>query len=1096
MREISQRFAAALRTMGAPSGSAVAALAIVLGLGPVAAEAADKPVIAPPAAWVKPAGPTPAAPASDGAAIRVLLDDGQVNVTAAGVESYGESVYRIETPEGLSVGTVSFAWKPDTDTVTVHKIHIIRDGKVIDVLAGQEFTVLRRETNLERAALDGTLTATLQPEGLQVGDIVDLAMTVTRVDPLFAGKPETLVTTPIAFPIDDSRRRLRWPVDLPVRWRTTDPVPALTETRASGFVELNAAVKNLQPAVQPKFAPMRFAVRRQTELTAFRSWAEIGALLAPLYTKAAVIPTGSPLAAELDKIRALSPDPKLRAEAALRLVQDRVRYLFLGLGDGGMVPADAATTWARRFGDCKGKTALLLALLDALGVAADPVAVNAGDGDGIDQRLPMVSLFNHVLVRATIAGRTYWLDGTRIGDRKLEDIPAPAFRWGLPLVAKDAALVAIPLTSATKPYAERVVTIDASAGVAAPAPLSASQVWRGDGALSARANIANMTPADRDRALGEYWRKEYPDLTVKTVAARYDEGTNEYVVTVEGTTQMDWSSGSYEADDMGLGWKADFTRDEGPRKDAPYGVGFPAWGVSRETIVLPNRGKGFTAGPAEVAQTVGGVEYQRHAEIKDGKYVVEASARAIAPEFPASEVAVVQKKLREMNDRRVFLNLSSNYEQTDADVNAYTAKNPDTPAAYALGGARHARKGEYEAAAAVFTKAIALDPKNAEIIAARGLAYGVLGRKADAAADFDAAIAINPREANAWRGRGALAIDDERWADAVKALTNALETRPGDPELLQMRSVAAFRAGDGTLALSDASGVITRDPKNVEGYLAKANALALLKRRSDAALVGDDLLRAVPGDANAERIAGNIFAHTGRSADALRAFDRAIALEGGKSATTYLDRARARPADDVTGRAGDLDAALRLDAKLLPALYLRAALAEGEGDLPLAGSIYGRLVEAAPDDLEVLARRGLNHLKRKETALGEKDLAAARDRAKSPDQLNTMCWARATAGLTLDAALAECDAALAIDPKSNQIHDSRGFVLLRLGRFADAIAAYDKALDGREIAESFYGRGIARLRAGQKDAGEADLKAALVLDAGVAAEFRGYGVVP
>jgi transglutaminase-like putative cysteine protease len=49
-----------------------------------------------------------------------------------------------------------------------------------------------------------------------------------------------------------------------------------------------------------------------------------------------------------------------RAEAALALVQDRVRYVALAMGAGGYVPADAAETWSRRYGDCKGKTALLL----------------------------------------------------------------------------------------------------------------------------------------------------------------------------------------------------------------------------------------------------------------------------------------------------------------------------------------------------------------------------------------------------------------------------------------------------------------------------------------------------------------------------------------------------------------------------------------------------------------------------------------------------------------------------------------------------------------------------------------------------------------
>ena len=39
----------------------------------------------------------------------------------------------------------------------------------------------------------------------------------------------------------------------------------------------------------------------------------------------------------------------------------------------------------------------------------------------------MSSLFNHVLVRARIAGREYWLDGTRIGDSSLANLTVPDF---------------------------------------------------------------------------------------------------------------------------------------------------------------------------------------------------------------------------------------------------------------------------------------------------------------------------------------------------------------------------------------------------------------------------------------------------------------------------------------------------------------------------------------------------------------------------------------------------------------------------------------------------------------------------------------------
>jgi hypothetical protein len=75
------------------------------------------------------------------------------------------------------------------------------------------------------------------------------------------------------------------------------------------------------------------------------------------------------------------------------------------------------------------------------------------------------------------------------------------------------------------------------------------------------------------------------------------------------------------------------------------------------------------------------------------------------------------------------------------------------------------------------------------------------------------------------------------------------------------------------------------------------------------------------------------------------------------------------------------------------------------------------------------------------------------------------------------------------------ILDSRGFVLLRLGRAQDAIAQYDAALAvSPDKAPSLYGRAVAEARIGDKAASARDLAAAQKADAGVVDRFTSYGV--
>ena len=56
---------------------------------------------------------------------------------------------------------------------------------------------------------------------------------------------------------------------------------------------------------------------------------------------------------------------------------------------------------------------------------------------------------------------------------------------------------------------------------------------------------------------------------------------------------------------------------------------------------------------------------------------------------------------------------------------------------------------------------------------------------------------------------------------------------------------------------------------------------------------------------------------------------------------------------------------------------------------------------------------------------------------------------------------------------------------------------YDAALVlSPKQAASLYGRGLSKLKLGQKDAGQADLAAATAIEGGIGKRFEGYGLKP
>ena len=322
----------------------------------------------------------PAAKASD-APVQLLLEDDQIALEPGKVTTYSDGALKIQNAQGLAAGNLSLVWQPESDTVTVNKLQIIRGGKVIDVLAGgQTFTVLRRETNLDAATLDGTLTATIQPEGLQEGDILELATTTEHSDPVLKGHVESMFANWDGLPIDLAHASVRWPSSLHLAVRQTPNLPGAQTSTVKGVTTLDLSGVDVQPLVAPKGAPERFTIGRLAEVTDYASWSDVADLMMPLFRTASAIPASGPLHDEVEKIRAASSDPLTRATQALALVQDRVRYVALLMGQGGYVPASAEQTWSRRFGDCKAKTALLIGILHSLGIQAEPVLAQTPDG--------------------------------------------------------------------------------------------------------------------------------------------------------------------------------------------------------------------------------------------------------------------------------------------------------------------------------------------------------------------------------------------------------------------------------------------------------------------------------------------------------------------------------------------------------------------------------------------------------------------------------------------------------------------------------------------------------------------------------------------
>ena len=1051
-----------------------------------AAVAANHLRFGPTGAWVSPQRVPAAGPAGQ-AAVKFLLADRQVELTADTVRYYVENAVRIQTPQGLSaLGTIALTWNPDTDVMIVHKVDLVRGGKVMNLLAnGRRFTIAKRETNLEAATLDDTLTAILQPPGLRVGDIVEVAYTLVRREPLLDGTPAAEIQIPPTLPVVLLHMRALWRASLPIRWQAGRGLAGVHRIRDGAQVGVSVNMHNAQPVIEPRFAPLRFQVERRIDLSAFRSWAQLARRFAPLYSKAAQLGAHSPLRAEVARIRAATAAPRRQAALALRLVENQVRYLFLDLNDGGLRPAPADLTWSRRFGDCKGKTVLLLALLHALGIQAEPVAVNVTAGDIVAGRLPMIQLFDHVLVRAVIAGRTYWLDGTRLGDRSLRQLHIPYYHWGLPLIARGARLLRMVPPPPKHPLFDTRITIDAAAGILRPAPFHVETSMRGAVGVFFEQRLANLTPDQLDESLRRYWAQRYDFVQVKTVSARYDRKAHAERLTMDGTARLQWRDHDYLTDGLGVGYVADFSRSSGPNRAAPYAVAYPYYTRSSEVIRLPQHGRGFTVVGADIDRTVAGMRFRRRARIRGGVFRAVATQRSVAREFPAHEAARDQRILRRLSDSNLYVRAPAALITRRAAAKRAAAAQDYRDALAMM------KQGQLRRAIAEVNRVIKLQGPRGTLLALRALAYIWEGNAALAARDAAAARARNPRTVQVHLVSGVLAFDTGRMRTAIRSLTAALTIEPKLVMALEFRCQAYLRRGELKHAAADAGLMIRAVPPGpglVQLYWMRAAILARAAQRGAARHQAELLVRALPDSPAAFFVAGRIDSAFGAPARARELMSRGVHLHSA-SGSAYTMRMKYRPWSDLVGRRADLRKALKAHPGDSAALMALASLDSSSGHyhraLRTLDALLRQRVAVASWRREIhrslLDMRGIVYSKLGQSVLARRDFAAARAAAHSALALAGLCWLQASNGVALHQALAECSAALERRPYALQVLTADGLELMRLGHYRAAIRAYDRVLSRAPImGGALYGRGICERRLGERRRGDLDIRIAKI----------------
>ncbi|MFO1449483.1 MAG: DUF3857 domain-containing protein [Opitutaceae bacterium] len=516
------------------SGWSFLALALVVGVNLSVRLSAQPGVeVKAPASWVDEFALGPAGPAKPHASgLDYLLLDEQIRISSQ--ETYRRRAYQIVSDSGRQNGSqVSITFDPSYQTLTLHHLRLVRGETSVDKLDLSRVQVLQQERDLDRQLYNGDRSALIILEDVRIGDVIDLAYTLRGRNPVFDGHFIDGTGLGWTLPVREFRYRIVAPRGNRLQSRIHGESDPDIQRR-----DLNATEEEFMwratdlPLVQPEDqVPAEHVVFPFLDVSDFATWSEVVAWARPLYADDAA---STPLvdAVVTDLRRAGASDETL-AVAALDFVQQEIRYLGIEMGAGSHRPSAPEEVLRRRFGDCKDKARLLVALLRGLGITAVPALVNSNSGELLTRRLPSPYAFDHVVVAVELGGHHHLFDPTLTYQRgsAAAERHVGSYRACLRIAAGTTQLEPVRLGpgDTSRTIVQEAFSVESIDG---PVKLTVLTRYEGRAAQSIRAYFAENNPEQIGRGSQDFYNRYYPGIaSAAPVTFKDDAARNRFTVT-------------------------------------------------------------------------------------------------------------------------------------------------------------------------------------------------------------------------------------------------------------------------------------------------------------------------------------------------------------------------------------------------------------------------------------------------------------------------------------------------------------------------------------------------------------------------------------
>ena len=325
----------------------------------------------------------------------------------------------VQTPAGLnSAGQLIFEYNALDEQVEIRSVRVLKPDGTIVTASPENVQDLSAPVTREAPMYTDARQKHVTVPGLALGDVIEYDV-VINAKPLLAGEFWQIWNFEQRMIALDEELDLNVPADRTVKIKSPEGIEASNHVEGDRRLYHWATANLKTPPPVDIFKDFKFDVIKllggerppappRVMFSTFQSWARVADWYAELERDRRV-PTPE-IRAKADEIARGQYTDEAKAQALYYWVSHNIRYVSLSFGVGRYQPHAAAEVFSNRYGDCKDKTTLLEAMLEAEGLHAHAVLANSIVD--VDPYVPNPLQFDHAYTFLQIAGKDIWLDST------------------------------------------------------------------------------------------------------------------------------------------------------------------------------------------------------------------------------------------------------------------------------------------------------------------------------------------------------------------------------------------------------------------------------------------------------------------------------------------------------------------------------------------------------------------------------------------------------------------------------------------------------------------------------------------------------------